>query len=94
MASRLHTALGNHAEDWQAPLNDENERLNRDAASKRYGKDPCEDNPVNPRHTDTIGDLVNRRYGRRSVVKGALAVRDCRKIKFLIFGSMRIFIYR
>lgn len=74
MASRLHTALGNHAEDWQAPLNDENERLNRDAASKRYGKDPCEDNPVNPRHTDTIGDLVNRRYGRRSVVKGALAV--------------------
>ncbi|MEO0719989.1 MAG: hypothetical protein AAFZ06_14090, partial [Pseudomonadota bacterium] len=33
-----------------------------------------DDIPKNPHLGDTIGDVINRRYGRRDVLRGALAV--------------------
>ncbi|MEL6335436.1 MAG: alkaline phosphatase PhoX, partial [Pseudomonadota bacterium] len=33
-----------------------------------------DDIPTNPNLQETIGDVINRRYGRRDVLRGALAV--------------------
>lgn len=36
--------------------------------------DAADDIPTNPHLDNTIGDIINRRYGRRDVLRGALGV--------------------
>ena len=43
------------------------------ACNKGEAYDRSEDIPVNPSPSPTLGDVIHRRYGRRDVLKGALA---------------------
>ncbi|MEO0681064.1 MAG: dTDP-glucose 4,6-dehydratase, partial [Pseudomonadota bacterium] len=48
-------------------------------ASDEYGNkaeafEAFDDIPTNPNLANTIGDVINRRYGRRDILRGALGV--------------------
>ena len=53
---------------------DEIERLITEASKKGQASDLSEEISCNETGALTMGDVINRRYGRRSVMQGALAV--------------------
>ena len=55
-------------------MSDDIERLISEVGNKGQAYDLSEDTPINESGEATMGDLINRRYGRRSVMRGALAV--------------------
>lgn len=55
-------------------MTDDTRRLMQEATNKGQAYDLSEDIPINESAMPTMGDVINTRYGRRSVMKGALAV--------------------
>jgi uncharacterized protein len=49
-------------------------KMMAEAGNKAEAYELSENIPVNPSATATMGDLINQRHGRRSVLRGALAV--------------------
>lgn len=57
--------------------------------SKGEAYDRSADTPVNGSRTPTIGDVLDRRYGRRDLLKGALAVTAASTLAGSLAGAVR-----
>ena len=53
---------------------DRDDIINDKFGNKAEAYEAFDDIPTNPNLSDTIGDVINRRYNRRDVMRGTLAV--------------------